>query len=138
MRCDVNVSVMPNGSNIYGERNEIKNVNSKKFAKTAVEYESNRQIQILESGGTVSLNTLLFKQMFRDYLLWHETNHHLYPSYPQDKQTLKTKESLKYAYALGGVLLAATVINPNYTRRTSYYFRKINVAFFCMYGYLYG
>jgi len=60
MRCDVNVSVMPKGSDVYGERNEVKNVNSKKFAKTAVEYESKRQIKILESGGKVSLNTLLF------------------------------------------------------------------------------
>lgn len=60
MRCDVNVSVMPAGSEQYGERNEIKNVNSKKFAKTAVEYESKRQIKILEAGGKVTLNTLLF------------------------------------------------------------------------------
>lgn len=60
LRCDVNVSVMPSDSNIYGERNEIKNVNSKKFAKTAVEYESKRQIGILESGGTIDMNTLLF------------------------------------------------------------------------------
>jgi len=60
LRCDVNVSVMPEGSSIYGERNEIKNVNSKKFAKTAVAYESKRQINILESGGTIQMNTLLF------------------------------------------------------------------------------
>jgi aspartyl-tRNA(Asn)/glutamyl-tRNA(Gln) amidotransferase subunit B len=60
LRCDVNVSVMPKGSKVYGERNEIKNVNSKKFAKTAVEYESKRQIKILESGGVISMNTLLF------------------------------------------------------------------------------
>ena len=60
LRCDVNVSVMPVGSTEYGERNEIKNVNSKKFARTAVEYESKRQIKILESGGTIEKNTLLF------------------------------------------------------------------------------
>jgi len=33
-------------------------------------------------------NTLLFQKLLRDYLNWHETNHHFYPSYPQDKQTL--------------------------------------------------
>ena len=60
LRCDVNVSVMPLGSKVYGERNEIKNVNSKKFARTAVEYESKRQIKILEAGGTIEKNTLLF------------------------------------------------------------------------------
>lgn len=60
LRCDVNVSVMPSGSDIYGARNEIKNVNSKKFAKTAVTYEAQRQIDIIESGGSISTNTLLF------------------------------------------------------------------------------
>ena len=60
LRCDVNVSVMPKGSKVYGERNEIKNVNSKKFAKTAVQYESQRQIQILKAGGSIEKNTLLF------------------------------------------------------------------------------
>ena len=60
LRCDVNVSVMPSDTDEYGERNEIKNVNSKKFAKTAVEYESKRQIKILEAGGSISMNTLLF------------------------------------------------------------------------------
>lgn len=60
LRCDVNVSVMPADSEIFGERNEIKNVNSKKFAKTAVEYESKRQIKILEEGGEIEKNTLLF------------------------------------------------------------------------------
>ena len=60
MRCDVNVSVMPKVSDSYVERNEIKNVNSKKFAKIAVDYESKRQIKLLEKGETITKNTLLF------------------------------------------------------------------------------
>jgi len=60
LRCDVNVSVMKSDATEYGARNEIKNVNSKKFAKTAVTYEAQRQIEILEAGGTITVNTLLF------------------------------------------------------------------------------
>ncbi|MEE9439787.1 MAG: Asp-tRNA(Asn)/Glu-tRNA(Gln) amidotransferase subunit GatB [Saprospiraceae bacterium] len=60
LRCDVNVSVMKKGSKTYGERCEVKNVNSKKFAKQAVISESARQIKILEDGGKIEMNTLLF------------------------------------------------------------------------------
>lgn len=59
-RCDCNVSVMPKGSRILGIRCEIKNLNSKKFAKQAIEYESARQIKILENGGIIKQTTLLF------------------------------------------------------------------------------
>ena len=60
LRCDVNVSVMPRGSEELGERCEVKNVNSKKFAKAAVEYESKRQIRLLEQGVQFSKQTLHF------------------------------------------------------------------------------
>ncbi len=60
LRCDVNVSVRPKGSDILSERCEIKNVNSKKFAKTAVEYESNRQIELIRQGSTITKKTLHF------------------------------------------------------------------------------
>ena len=60
LRCDVNVSVRPKGSDILSERCEIKNVNSKKFAKTAVEYESTRQIELIRQGFVISKKTLHF------------------------------------------------------------------------------
>ncbi len=59
MRADVNISVhRPNTP--YGTRAEVKNVNSIKFIATAVEYEIERQIHILENGGEVDQETRLF------------------------------------------------------------------------------
>jgi aspartyl-tRNA(Asn)/glutamyl-tRNA(Gln) amidotransferase subunit B len=59
-RCDANVSVMPIGSEKLGTRAEIKNVNSFKFVKQAIEYEIQRQIDLIEDGGTVIQETRLF------------------------------------------------------------------------------
>ncbi len=57
MRCDANVSVRPAGSNEFGERTEIKNINSFRFVERAVRFEIDRHIDILESGGTVERET---------------------------------------------------------------------------------
>ena len=59
MRADVNVSVRRPGTEL-GTRCEIKNVNSMRFIAQAVEYEARRQIDILESGGTIRQETRLF------------------------------------------------------------------------------
>ena len=58
MRCDCNVSVKPAGSTTLGERCEIKNLNSKRFARKAVTYEAKRQIKLIEAGETFSKQTL--------------------------------------------------------------------------------
>ena len=60
MRCDVNVSVRKKGDTEYGERCEIKNVNSMKFARQAIKYETKRQIDLIEKGGMVTRETLNF------------------------------------------------------------------------------
>lgn len=57
IRCDVNVSVRKRGSEEFGTRCEMKNVNSFSGAMRAIEYEANRQIEVLESGGTVTQET---------------------------------------------------------------------------------
>lgn len=57
IRCDVNVSVRPEGSDKFGTRCEMKNVNSFSAAVRAIEYESKRQIELLEEGGTVEQET---------------------------------------------------------------------------------
>jgi aspartyl-tRNA(Asn)/glutamyl-tRNA(Gln) amidotransferase subunit B len=59
-RCDANVSIMRKGATEYGTRCEIKNMNSFRFLKQAVDYEVRRQVEIVESGGTVSQETRLF------------------------------------------------------------------------------
>lgn len=59
-RCDANVSVRPKGSHEFGTRTELKNINSFRFVEKAIEYEVERQIEILESGGAVVQETRLF------------------------------------------------------------------------------
>jgi aspartyl-tRNA(Asn)/glutamyl-tRNA(Gln) amidotransferase subunit B len=59
LRCDANVSVRKPGAPL-GTRCEIKNVNSVRFLHKAIEYEAMRQVEILESGGTISQETRLF------------------------------------------------------------------------------
>jgi aspartyl-tRNA(Asn)/glutamyl-tRNA(Gln) amidotransferase subunit B len=62
-RCDVNISVRPRGSVQLGNRAEIKNMSSYKFIMDALEYEMKRQIDILESGGSVDQETRLFDEL---------------------------------------------------------------------------
>ena len=60
MRCDVNVSVRPAGSNELRIRCEMKNVNSVKFVMQAIEVEARRHVEIYENGGTVEQETRQF------------------------------------------------------------------------------
>jgi aspartyl-tRNA(Asn)/glutamyl-tRNA(Gln) amidotransferase subunit B len=59
-RCDANISVRPAGRREYGTRTEIKNVNSFRFVERAILFEVDRQIDILESGGSVVQETRLY------------------------------------------------------------------------------
>ncbi|SFU28044.1 aspartyl/glutamyl-tRNA(Asn/Gln) amidotransferase subunit B [Nitrosomonas eutropha] len=59
-RCDANVSVRPAGSDVLGTRCEIKNLNSFRFLERAIDYEVARQIDILESGGSIIQQTRLY------------------------------------------------------------------------------
>jgi len=60
MRCDVNVSVRPEGSTEYRTRCEMKNVNSVKFVMQAIENEARRHIEVYENGGTIEQETRQF------------------------------------------------------------------------------
>ena len=60
LRADVNVSVRKKGQKTYGTRCEIKNVNSIKFMQMAIDYEANRQVDVLEDGGAIDQETRLF------------------------------------------------------------------------------
>src|SRR5690242_7345173 len=59
-RCDANVSVRRAGSDKFGTRAEIKNLNSFRFVEKAINYEVERQIELLESGGKVVQETRLY------------------------------------------------------------------------------
>ena len=58
LRVDANVSVMPKGSDVFGTRTEIKNLNSFRNVEKAIEYEISRQIEVIESGGEVRQVTM--------------------------------------------------------------------------------
>jgi aspartyl-tRNA(Asn)/glutamyl-tRNA(Gln) amidotransferase subunit B len=60
LRCDANVSVRPRGQKEFGTKAEIKNVNSFRFIRDALEYEIGRQIEVLESGGKITQETRLY------------------------------------------------------------------------------
>jgi len=60
LRCDVNVSVRPVGETKLGTKVEVKNMNSVRFVQRAVEYEFERQVGLLESGGKIVQETRTF------------------------------------------------------------------------------
>ena len=60
LRCDANVSVRPRGQSKFGTKAEVKNVNSFRYVEKALEYEIERQIDILEGGGRVVQETRLW------------------------------------------------------------------------------
>lgn len=59
-RCDANVSVRPVGQKEFGTRTETKNINSFRFVERAINYEIERQIEVIENGGKVQQETRLF------------------------------------------------------------------------------
>jgi len=62
LRCDANVSVRPRGSDKFGTKVEVKNLNSFRFLQKALEYEIERHIGVLESGGRLTQETRLWHQ----------------------------------------------------------------------------
>ncbi|AKX45644.1 glutamyl-tRNA amidotransferase [Thiopseudomonas alkaliphila] len=60
LRCDCNVSIRPKGQTEFGTRTEIKNVNSFRFIERAINTEIQRQIEILEDGGSITQETRLY------------------------------------------------------------------------------
>ena len=60
LRCDGNISVRPRGQKEFGTKTEVKNVNSFRFIREALEYEIERQIGVIESGGKIMQETRLY------------------------------------------------------------------------------
>ena len=60
LRCDANVSVRPAGQQAFGTKAEVKNVNSFRYVQKALEYEIERQIEVIEGGGRVVQETRLW------------------------------------------------------------------------------
>lgn len=60
LRCDANISVRPRGAEKLGTKTEVKNLNSFRFLKAALDYEIARQVAVLENGGTITQETRLY------------------------------------------------------------------------------
>ena len=91
MRCDANISIMPKGSKEFGTRAEIKNVNSFSALQRAIEYEIDRQIEIVEEGGEVVQETRLWDDNARETKSMRgKEDAHDYRYFPEpDLMTLK-------------------------------------------------
>jgi aspartyl-tRNA(Asn)/glutamyl-tRNA(Gln) amidotransferase subunit B len=63
LRCDANVSIRPRDQKQFGTKTEIKNVNSFRFIREALEYEIDRQVGIIESGGKIAQETRLYNSV---------------------------------------------------------------------------
>ena len=69
LRCDVNVSLKPKGSSVYGTKNEIKNLNSISNVEKAIDYEIERQKQILDNGGIIEQATRRYDEATKTTVL---------------------------------------------------------------------
>jgi aspartyl-tRNA(Asn)/glutamyl-tRNA(Gln) amidotransferase subunit B len=84
LRCDANVSVMLKGAKQFGTKAEVKNVNSFRFIRSAVEYEIERQIGVLEDGGRVVQESRLWNSSEdRTYSMRSKEQAHDYRYFPE-------------------------------------------------------
>ncbi|GAB5538151.1 MAG: hypothetical protein Salg2KO_02540 [Salibacteraceae bacterium] len=60
LRCDANISIRPRGSSDFGTRVEVKNINSIRNVKRAIDFEFKRHVSVIESGGEIKKTTLTF------------------------------------------------------------------------------
>jgi aspartyl-tRNA(Asn)/glutamyl-tRNA(Gln) amidotransferase subunit B len=104
LRCDANISVRPRGQKEFGTKTEVKNVNSFRFIREALEYEIDRQIGVIESGEKITQETRLYnsnegktysmrsKEQAHDYRYFPEPD--LLPLIVDEKWQAKIRASL--------------------------------------------
>jgi aspartyl-tRNA(Asn)/glutamyl-tRNA(Gln) amidotransferase subunit B len=84
LRCDANISVRPRGQKEFGTKTEVKNVNSFRFIKQALEYEIERHVGILESGGKITQETRLYNSHEgKTYAMRSKEQAHDYRYFPE-------------------------------------------------------
>ncbi|HXV12762.1 MAG TPA: Asp-tRNA(Asn)/Glu-tRNA(Gln) amidotransferase subunit GatB, partial [Candidatus Krumholzibacteria bacterium] len=96
LRCDVNLSVRKHGSQELGVKTEVKNLNSFKQVEQAIEFELDRQTKLLESGGRVTQDTLLWDPAAkRATVMRSKEEAHDYRYFPEpDLRVLRVKDEL--------------------------------------------
>jgi aspartyl-tRNA(Asn)/glutamyl-tRNA(Gln) amidotransferase subunit B len=84
LRCDANISVRPRGQKEFGTKTEVKNVNSFRFVKHALQYEIERHIGIIEDGGRITQETRLYNaQEGKTYGMRSKEQAHDYRYFPE-------------------------------------------------------
>ena len=84
LRCDGNISVRPRGQKEFGTKTEVKNVNSFRFIREALEYEIERQIGVIESGGKITQETRLYNSIEgKTYSMRSKEQAHDYRYFPE-------------------------------------------------------
>jgi aspartyl-tRNA(Asn)/glutamyl-tRNA(Gln) amidotransferase subunit B len=84
LRCDANVSVRLKGAPQFGAKVEVKNLNSFRFVRTALQYEIERQIEVIESGGSIFQETRLWSpDEGRTYTMRFKEQAHDYRYFPE-------------------------------------------------------
>jgi aspartyl-tRNA(Asn)/glutamyl-tRNA(Gln) amidotransferase subunit B len=84
LRCDANVSVRPKGQKEFGTKTEVKNVNSFRFIREALQYEIERQVDVLGSGGKIVQETRLYNSAEgRTYSMRSKEEAHDYRYFPE-------------------------------------------------------
>jgi aspartyl-tRNA(Asn)/glutamyl-tRNA(Gln) amidotransferase subunit B len=84
LRCDANISVRPRGQKEFGTKTEVKNVNSFRFVKHALQYEIERHIGIIEEGGRITQETRLYNaQEGKTYGMRSKEQAHDYRYFPE-------------------------------------------------------
>ncbi|MGZ3944577.1 MAG: Asp-tRNA(Asn)/Glu-tRNA(Gln) amidotransferase subunit GatB [Mucilaginibacter sp.] len=142
MRCDANISVRLRGNTEFGNRCEVKNMNSIRNVQRAIEHEYERQVGVLEAGGFIDQNTLNFnadtgetsvlrsKEMANDYRYFPEPD--LQPLFLDKKYVDTIKKGLpalpnelyeKYTGQLGLTEYDASVITAD--RESALYFEEL-------------
>ena len=142
MRCDANISVRIRGEKVYGNRCEVKNMNSIRNVQRAIEHEFERQVRVLQSGGKIEQNTLNFnaetgetsvlrsKEMANDYRYFPEPD--LQPLFLTNEYVEQIRKGLpelpnqlfaKYTNELGLPAYDAAVITAD--KETAFYFDEL-------------
>ncbi|MBI4445659.1 MAG: Asp-tRNA(Asn)/Glu-tRNA(Gln) amidotransferase subunit GatB [Acidobacteria bacterium] len=84
LRCDANVSIRPIGSSVFGTKTEIKNLNSFRFLQKALDYEIERQVDVIRRGGIVVQETRLWdEQAQKTFAMRSKEEAHDYRYFPE-------------------------------------------------------
>ena len=142
MRCDANISVRLKGTEEFGTRTEVKNMNSMRNVQKAIAFETKRQIEVIEGGGKILQETLNFDAVTgKTYAMREKASAHDYRYFPEpdlqpvalsEEQIEKVRAAMptlprqlfdKYTTELGLSAYDARVIIEH--RSTSNYFERI-------------